>query len=152
MEKSHNGKNKANKIRTKEVKSPYKNSNTHSETITKSPSKQKLQNKKKDSPNSNEDLDTNDKRTVITSKKLNFTSMLTTPISPSTSKDENSEKQSPNKRKAKEVDLFEERGEKKKQRALQYEKYLQRGGARNPGSKTIPTVRIYIYLHNCNYI
>lgn len=52
-------------------------------------------------------------------------------------------KKSSSKRKAKimEENLFEERKETKKQRAIMYEKYLQRGGARNPGSKEIPTVR-----------
>ncbi|XP_043285853.1 replication factor C subunit 1 [Venturia canescens] len=36
------------------------------------------------------------------------------------------------------IDVYEERIEKKKQRAVLYNNYLQRGGARNPGSKPIP--------------
>ncbi|EFN60580.1 Replication factor C subunit 1 [Camponotus floridanus] len=51
---------------------------------------------------------------------------------------ESIKKQSSDRKKI-EADLFEERIEKKKQRAVMYEKYLQRGGARNPGSKEIPT-------------
>nr|XP_012147257.1 PREDICTED: replication factor C subunit 1 isoform X2 [Megachile rotundata] len=41
--------------------------------------------------------------------------------------------------KKKEVhDVYEERVEKRKQHAQMYQQYLQRGGARNPGSKEIP--------------
>jgi len=47
-----------------------------------------------------------------------------------------------------EENLFEERKEIKKQRTIMYEKYLQRGGARNPGSKEIPTVRDFTYDNN----
>ncbi|XP_032689501.1 replication factor C subunit 1 isoform X2 [Odontomachus brunneus] len=142
LEKSHKT-NKTNKVKTKKIKSPHKYDHKddlpirmHLKTVTSSP-KQKLQNKKEDNSSLNEDLDTNNKH--IASKKLNFTSMLNTPISTSALQDKTIEKQSPNKKKAKEADLFEERIEKKKQRAVLYEKYLQRGGARNPGSKTIPT-------------
>ncbi|XP_072757331.1 replication factor C subunit 1 isoform X2 [Anoplolepis gracilipes] len=107
----HSKDNQTNKTKTKEVKkSPNKN-NVHSKMIISSP-KKKLK-IKKDNSSSNEDLDT--------------------------SKNESIQKQSPDKKKAKTVDLFEERIEKKKQRAIMYEKYLQRGGARNPGSKEIPT-------------
>lgn len=42
-----------------------------------------------------------------------------------------------------ETDYFEEKIEKKKQHAAFYQKYLQRGGARNPGCKEIPEVRIF---------
>lgn len=37
-------------------------------------------------------------------------------------------------------DVYEEKIEKKKQNAAMYQQYLQRGGARNPGSKEIPVV------------
>ncbi|XP_018403558.1 PREDICTED: replication factor C subunit 1 isoform X2 [Cyphomyrmex costatus] len=54
-------------------------------------------------------------------------------------KDNDIEKLSSRKKvKKMEENLFEDRKEMKKQRALMYEKYLQRGGARNPGSKEIP--------------
>jgi len=58
--------------------------------------------------------------------------------------EEDKDTKSPSRKKVKTVDLFEERVEKKKQCAIMYEKYLQRGGARNPGSKEIPTVRDYM--------
>lgn len=45
------------------------------------------------------------------------------------------------KRKASpEKDVYEERIEKRKHHAAVYMQYLQRGGARNPGSKEIPVV------------
>lgn len=37
-------------------------------------------------------------------------------------------------------DIYEEIIAKKKQSATMYQQYLQRGGARNPGSKKIPVV------------
>lgn len=39
------------------------------------------------------------------------------------------------------ADVIEEHIEKKKQRNILYNSYLQRGGARNPGSKPVPEVR-----------
>ncbi|EFN78410.1 replication factor C subunit 1 [Harpegnathos saltator] len=135
-EKSHNETNETNKIKDKEVKSS--NKDNLSKTVTSSP-KRKLQKRKKSNSSSNEDLDTNDKHTRNISKKFNFTNMLTISISASTTKDEDIGKRSSNKKKTKDTDLFEERIEKKRQQAILYEKYLQRGGARNPGSKTIPT-------------
>lgn len=116
--------------------------------VTSSPPKRKLQDEKK--ANSSEDLDTkhSDKHSAK-SKKLNFNVIKTFT---SISKDEDGERQPSNKKKTKDVDLFEEREEKKKRRAILYEKYLQRGGARNPGSKTIPTVRIYTFTCNYNHI
>src|SRR5436190_16544462 len=125
-------------------KSPIK-SNVHSKIVT-PPSKEKLK-KKNDSFSSNEDLDTSSKYNDNTSKKLNFNNLMIN-ISKSisgTKENTSTEKQSPDKKKGKTVDVFEERIEKKKQRALMYEKYLQRGGARNPGSKEIPIVRAFIY-------
>ncbi|CAL1677655.1 unnamed protein product [Lasius platythorax] len=101
--------NKTNSTKTKEKKKSSSKNNVHSKMII-SPSKEKL---KIEKDSSNEDLDTN--------------------------KNESIKQQSPDRKKAKTVDLFEERIEKKKQRSLMYEKYLQRGGARNPGSKEIPT-------------
>lgn len=103
------------------------------------PSKEKLK-MKKDSSSSNEDLDTNNKCSDDKSKKLNLNNLainISRPVS--TAKENGIKKQSPDKKKTKMIDLFEERIEKKKQRTAMYEKYLQRGGARNPGSKEIPT-------------
>ena len=37
-------------------------------------------------------------------------------------------------------DIYEEKIEKRKQHVAMYQQYLQRGGARNPGSKEIPVV------------
>lgn len=132
--------NKASKLKTKEVKkSPSKN-NAHSKDVTSSSPKQKLQKEKKGS--SKGDLDMSDKHDKI-SKQLNFNN-LNNSISISASEDDNDIK-SPSRKKAK-MDIFDERIEKKKQRAMMYEKYLQRGGARNPGSKEIPIVRNFIVI------
>ncbi|XP_011267537.2 replication factor C subunit 1 isoform X2 [Camponotus floridanus] len=99
---------------TKKMKKSPKKNKIHLKLI--SPSKEKLKINKSNS-SSNEDLDIN-----ISAAKEN----------------ESIKKQSSDRKKI-EADLFEERIEKKKQRAVMYEKYLQRGGARNPGSKEIPT-------------
>lgn len=132
--------------KTKEMKkSPSKN-NVYSKMIT-LPSKEKLK-MKKDSSSSNEDLDTNNKCSDDKSKKLNLNNLainISRPVS--TAKENGIKKQSPDKKKAKMIDLFEERIEKKKQRTAMYEKYLQRGGARNPGSKEIPTVS-FTFIYN----
>lgn len=45
----------------------------------------------------------------------------------------------PKKEKEEEPDFVQEKIEKKKQNAKAYQSYLNRGGARNPGSKEIPT-------------
>ncbi|XP_012231846.1 replication factor C subunit 1 [Linepithema humile] len=130
----HNDTNKKNKIETKEVKkSPRKNN--HNATKITSPTKQKLQKKKNNSFSSNEDLSTNDEysNNKSNSKKINLKDVSTS------NKDEDTKEQSQDKKKAKTVDLFEERIQKKKERVAMYEKYLQRGGARNPGSKEIPS-------------
>lgn len=150
LEKSHNKRNKTNKVKTKEMKSPNKDSNMHSKTTTSSPPKQKLQNEKKHGFSSDEDFDTSNKHTDNASEKLDFKNVLSPSASTSTSKDVSNGRKSLNRKKV-EADLFEERAEKKKQRAILYEKYLQRGGARNPGSKTIPTVRVYTFVYNYNY-
>ncbi|XP_029165981.1 replication factor C subunit 1 isoform X2 [Nylanderia fulva] len=125
-----------NSTKTKEMKkSPSKN-NVHTKIIT-SPSKEKLKLKKNIST---EDLSTNNKCSDDKSKKLNWNNLeinISKPIS-AVKENENLKKQSPGKRKTKTDNLFEERIEKKKQRSAMYEKYLQRGGARNPGSKEIP--------------
>lgn len=112
--------------------------------VKSSPPKRKLQRDKKGSSSSNEDLDTSDKHNDNAIGKSNFKNSS---VFDSASKEEHAEKRSPNKKKTKTVDLFEERIEKKKQRAILYEKYLHRGGARNPGSKEIPTVRKFIYAY-----
>ncbi|KOC59072.1 Replication factor C subunit 1 [Habropoda laboriosa] len=61
-------------------------------------------------------------------------------ITPSISKMEvqykEEKKVSPKKTEA--SDIYEERIGKRKQNAAMYQQYLQRGGARNPGSKTVP--------------
>lgn len=77
------------------------------------------------------------------SKKSKFTNLEITSVSKETKDAQN---QSVGRKRAKTEDLFEERTEKKKQRAVMYEKYLQRGGARNPGSKEIPIVRNLICI------
>ncbi|XP_014468375.1 PREDICTED: replication factor C subunit 1 isoform X2 [Dinoponera quadriceps] len=133
--KLHNETNKTNKLKTKEVKSPNKDINTYSKTVISSPPKRKQQSEGKVGFGSNESPNTNDKHTDNVSKKFKNMPNITT----SASKHEDIEKQSSNKKKAKETVLFELRIEMKKQRSILYEKYLQRGGARNPGSKTIPT-------------
>lgn len=130
LEDSKSKINSTSKLRSEEVKkSPIKN-NVHSKVA--SPSKQK---EKKGSFNG--DLDISDKFTK-TSKQLSLDNSKNSTIT-SASEEDNLTEKSPSRKKAKTVDLFEERIEKKKQRAIMYEKYLQRGGARNPGSKAIPT-------------
>lgn len=138
--------NKTNPTKTKEKKkSPSKN-NVHSKMII-SPSKEKL---KIEKDSSNEDLDTNSKYSDGKLKKLNLNNLainISRPVS-AAKENESIKQQSSDRKKAKTVDLFEERIEKKKQRSLMYEKYLQRGGARNPGSKEIPTVRRFTFIYN----
>lgn len=124
-------------------KSPNKNK-IHSKLI--SPSKEKLKVNKSNS-SSNEDLDSkyNDDKL----KKLNWNNLtINTSKQVSAAKENESVKKQSSDRKKIEADLFEERIEKKKQRTAMYEKYLQRGGARNPGSKEIPTVRRFTFIHN----
>ncbi|XP_018342281.1 PREDICTED: replication factor C subunit 1 isoform X1 [Trachymyrmex septentrionalis] len=106
----NNKTNNTSELKSEEVKSSNKN-NVYSK-VTNSSSKQNLQKEKKGS--SNEDLDIS-------------------------KKDKDIEKSSRKRAKIMEENLFEERNEMKKQRTIMYEKYLQRGGARNPGSKEIPT-------------
>lgn len=137
MKHSYNDTNKTNKIEIKKAKkSPSKHN--HKATKIRSPAREKLQKKKKDSFSSSEDLSTNDKNSNNTSQK-NLKDLSTS------KKDGDTKEQLRDKKKAKTVDLFEERIEKKKNRASMYEKYLQRGGARNPGSKEIPSVRKFIF-------
>lgn len=126
-------------------KSPNKNK-IRSKLI--SPSKEKLKINKSNS-SSNEDLDTNSKYNDDKLKKLNWNNLtINTSKQVSAVKENESTKKQSSDRKKIEADLFEERIEKKKQRAVMYEKYLQRGGARNPGSKEIPTVRRFTFIHN----
>lgn len=128
--------NKTNSTKTKEMKKSPSKSNVHSKIII-SPSKEKSKMKK---DNSNEDLHTNNKYSDDKFKKLNLNNLVinNSKMVSVVKENKNLKKQSPDKKKIKTVDLFEERIEKKKQRAAMYEKYLQRGGARNPGSKEIP--------------
>ncbi|CAL7935102.1 unnamed protein product [Xylocopa violacea] len=51
---------------------------------------------------------------------------------------EHKEKNEVSPKKTEASDIYEERIEKRKQSAAMYQQYLQRGGARNPGSKEIP--------------
>lgn len=141
MEKPHIKIDKTRKTKVKEVQKFSNKNNTHAIVVT-SATKRKLQKEEEDTEDTfilNENLDTDFNKNGNTSRKLES-------VHASISKSKDTEKQSPDKKKAKTVDVFEERIEKKKQRALLYEKYLQRGGARNPGSKEIPNVRIYIYV------
>lgn len=123
--------NKTNKTR-KTKKSVGKQDNAKDGES--SPKKRKVQSEKKNTSSSSEDFNTRINRT---SKKSNLN--ITTSDS-SAAEDKNTNKP-PTSCKDKTVDLIEEKINKKKQHALMYEKYLQRGGARNPGSKPIPTVR-----------
>lgn len=133
--------NKTGKVKSEEVKiSPSKN-NARSKVVISSPPKQKLQKEKEGG--SNRDLEISDEHDDKISKQLNFKNLRNN--STSTSEEDKDTGKSPSRKKAK-MDLFDERIEKKKQRAIMYEKYLQRGGARNPGSKEIPIVRNF--LHN----
>lgn len=126
-------------------KSPSKNK-IHSKLI--SPSKKKLKINKNNS-SSNEDLDTNSKYNDDKLKKLNWNNLtINTSKQVSAAKENESIKKQSSERKKIETDLFEERIEKKKQRAVMYEKYLQRGGARNPGSKEVPIVRRFTFIYN----
>ncbi|KAL0125553.1 hypothetical protein PUN28_004575 [Cardiocondyla obscurior] len=118
--------NETVKIKFEEVNIPCNKNNVLSK-VANSPSKQKLHKNKKD--NSNEDLYIIDKH--------NESGNLNNLTSTSASEEDKDIRRSP--RKKPKLDLFDERNEKKKQRAIMYEKYLQRGGARNPGSKKIPT-------------
>lgn len=126
-------------------KSPSKNK-IHSKLI--SPSKEKLKINKNNS-SSNEDLDTNSKYNDDKLKKLNWNNLTINTLKQiSAAKENESIKKQSSERKKIETDLFEERIEKKKQRAVMYEKYLQRGGARNPGSKEVPIVRKFTFIYN----
>jgi len=150
LKNSRNKRNETIKESAKEIDKTNKNSfnksnKMHSNLVRSSPLKRKLKEEKEDDFSFDEDLYRNDKYNN-TSKKSSFKNLEIMSESISTSKKSKStEKQSPDKKKVKTVDLFEERIEKNKQRALMYEKYLQRGGARNPGSKEIPVVRKFIY-------
>jgi hypothetical protein len=150
LKNSRNKRNETIKESAKEIDKTNKNSfnksnKMHSNLVRSSPLKRKLKEEKEDDFSFDEDLHRNDKYNN-TSKKSSFKNLEIMSESISTSKKSKStEKQSPDKKKVKTVDLFEERIEKNKQRALMYEKYLQRGGARNPGSKEIPVVRKFIY-------
>ncbi|KAH0946169.1 hypothetical protein HN011_006968 [Eciton burchellii] len=143
LKNSRNKRNETIKESAKEIDKTNKNSSNksnkmHSNLVRSPPLKRKLKEEKEDDFSFDEDLHRNDKYDN-TSKKSSFKNLEIMSESISTSKKPKStEKQSPDKKKAKTVDLFEERIEKNKQRALMYEKYLQRGGARNPGSKEIP--------------
>ncbi|RLU25150.1 hypothetical protein DMN91_003242 [Ooceraea biroi] len=142
LKDSQNKRNEAVKEETKETKKSSKKSSNesnkaHSNIVTRSPLKRKLEEEEKGSSSSNDNLDRNIKYNNASkrskSKNLEITSKV------STSKEaRDAKRRSPDRKKAKTVDLFEERVEKKKQRSAMYEKYLQRGGARNPGSKEIP--------------
>lgn len=125
-------------LKTEKKRSPGKN-NAYSKVVTSSPHKQK---KKKDS--FNKDLDISDKYNDKVCKELNFDNSKNNSVSTSASEEDKDTGKS-SKKKDKAVDLlFEKRIEKKKQQAIMYEKYLHRGGARNPGSKEIPTVRNFV--------
>lgn len=137
--------NKTTELKSEAVKkSPSKN-NVHSKVVTSSPLKKKLQKEKKDS--SNESLNISDKYDDKISKRSNFNLRNNSTSASEEDKDTQTGKSSNKKA---EIDLFNERIEKKKQRAILYEKYLQRGGARNPGSKEIPTVRNFTCNNNMN--
>lgn len=138
MKDSNNKIKDTSKLKSEEMKkSPSKN-NVYSKVVTSSSPKRKLQKEKKDS--SNGDLDISDEYDGRTSKKLKLDNPNNISTSTSASEEDKDTGKSLSRKKV-EMDVFEERIEKKKQRAILYEKYLQRGGARNPGSKEIPTVR-----------
>lgn len=138
--------NETNTTKTKQIKTPSKNK-VSSKMITSS-SKEKLK-IDKDNSSSNEDLHRNSKYSDDKSKKLNWNNLainISRPVS-ATKENEKVQKQSPDKKREKtDTDLFEERIEKKKQRTMMYEKYLQRGGARNPGSKEVPVVSLQLHI------
>ncbi|XP_011631850.1 replication factor C subunit 1, partial [Pogonomyrmex barbatus] len=133
---THNKINKTNKLQTEEVKIFPNKNDIHSKVVISSPSKQKLQKRQKD--NFDEVLDTKNKYNNKPSKQLNFDKMKLKNNSASVSSKDKDVEKSLDKKKTETKDIFEERIEKKKQRATMYGKYLQRGGARNPGSKEIP--------------
>lgn len=136
--------NKTNELKSEKVKkSPSKN-NVYSKVVTSSSPKNKLQIEKKG--NSNGSLNISDKSDDKISKRSNFDKLRNN----STSASEEDKDTGKSSNKKAEIDLFDERIEKKKQRAILYEKYLQRGGARNPGSKEIPTVRNFTCNNNMN--
>lgn len=145
MKDSNNKIKDTSKLKSEEMKkSPSKN-NVYSKVVTSSSPKRKLQKEKKDS--SNGDLDISDEYDGRTSKKLKLDNPNNISTSTSASEEDKGTGKSLSRKKV-EMDVFEERIEKKKQRAILYEKYLQRGGARNPGSKEIPTVRNFTYNNN----
>lgn len=145
MKDSNNKIKDTSKLKSEEMKkSPSKN-NVYSKVVTSSSPKRKLQKEKKDS--SNGDLDISDEYDGRTSKKLKLDNPNNISMSTSASEEDKGTGKSLSRKKV-EMDVFEERIEKKKQRAILYEKYLQRGGARNPGSKEIPTVRNFTYNNN----
>lgn len=145
MKDSNNKIKDTSKLKSEEMKkSPSKN-NVYSKVVTSSSPKRKLQKEKKDS--SNGDLDISDEYDGRTSKKLKLDNTNNISTSTSASEEDKGTGKSLSRKKV-EMDVFEERIEKKKQRAILYEKYLQRGGARNPGSKEIPTVRNFTCNNN----
>lgn len=102
-------------------------------TEEKNKKQSKPKTKKHSSSSSNEDI----KHTVPeTSNKSEHTKKPKTTSTISKMEVEHTEKKESKK---KEVhDVYEERVEKRKQHTAMYQQYLQRGGARNPGSKEIP--------------
>ncbi|XP_017758699.1 PREDICTED: replication factor C subunit 1 [Eufriesea mexicana] len=99
--------------------------------------KYESKNKKHSSNSSNEDIEGHKgpehSSKFKDTKKSSKTSLG---ISEMEVKHKGKKKMSPKKIEA--SDIYEEKVEKKKQRATMYQQYLQRGGARNPGSKEIP--------------
>lgn len=133
---SPNKRNEAVKEETEEKSSNKSSNKTNANAVKSSPKKRKFPEERKGGSSLDKDLDTNDKydKPHKKSRHANLEIIV------SSKETKGTEKQSPtDRKKAKTVDLFEERVKKKKQCSAMYEKYLQRGGARNPGSKEIPT-------------
>lgn len=129
-----------------EKSSDRKSTKAHSNAVTSSSvAKRKREEERKSSSDLDLENPDRNKKCNKTSKKSHCTNLEITSTACASKEDEDTDKRLHGKRDTKTVDLFEERVEKKKQRAVMYEKYLQRGGARNPGSKEIPAVRKFVF-------
>lgn len=123
-------------------KSPAKNEeNEKKKTFNKSNQEKdnkryESKNKKHSTSSSNEDIEY--KNSEHNSKSRQTKKSKTSAISKMQVEHKETKKTSPKKIDI--SDIYEERIEKKKQNAAMYQQYLQRGGARNPGSKEIPVV------------
>ncbi|KAF3423622.1 hypothetical protein E2986_03148 [Frieseomelitta varia] len=119
-------------------KSPVKNEENEKKKTFNRSNQQKdnkrheLKNKKHSSSSSNEDIEHKNSKRNSKSRQKSKTSTI------SKMQVEHKETKKTSPKKIDTSDIYEEKIEKRKQHVAMYQQYLQRGGARNPGSKEIP--------------